>query len=112
MATTKKCKVCGKPFKGEGDIGPTCAEHEGLLGKYYITMMGQPDPDEFISLVELCDIAEKYGKSRYWMVILTGKDGGTLPPLFPEFTIYQFGGKKYCRRSAIGTVRELALQKD
>jgi hypothetical protein len=108
MAIIKKCKICGKPFKGAGEIGPTCEEHQGLIGKYYVIMPGSPEQDAYISLVELCDLAEELGKSRYWMVKLTGGDGGVKPPQFPEFTIYQFSGKKYCRRTAIPTARELA----
>ncbi len=111
MASGKRCKVCGKPLKGEGDIGPTCEEHLGLVGKYYMIRSGEPNPDEYISLVELCNLAQEYGKSRYWMVKLTGGDAGVNPPTFPEFTIYKFGNQKYCRRGAIKTMRELAGQK-
>ena len=107
---TKKCKICGKPFVGEGDIGPTCEEHIGQMGKCYIKKSGSPDPAEYISLKELCDLAESLGRSRYWMVSLTGGDGGVNPPKFPEFTIYQFGRRKLCKNSAIQTVRELAIQ--
>lgn len=108
----KKCKVCGKPLKsGEEDIGPTCAEHIGQLGKYYIKKAGIPDQGEYVSLVELCDLAESLGKTRYWMVKLTGGDAGAKPPFSPEFTVYLFdkpGSVKYCRRIAIASVRELA----
>lgn len=111
MVTEKRCKICGKLFKGEGTIGPTCEEHQGLVGKYYVEKSGVPDPDEYISLVKLCDLAQELGESRYWMVKLTGGDAGVKPPVFPEFTIYRFGGQKYCRRVAIPTVRELARKK-
>jgi len=110
MTAIKRCKICGKPFKGEGDIGPTCLEHKGEIGKYYVIKSGIPDADEFVTLVELCDLAETYGKSRHWMVKLTGGDAGVKPPLFPEFTIYKFGHRKYCRRVAIATVREIAAK--
>jgi hypothetical protein len=106
--SVKKCKICGKPFKGEGSIGPTCEEHMGELGKYYIQKEGFPHPDEYISLSQLCDLAESLGKSRYWMVKLTGGDGGVKPPYSPEFTIYIFGKIKYCKRICIPTIRELA----
>lgn len=108
MVSGKRCKVCGKPLKGEGDIGPTCEEHLGQVGNYYMIRSGEPNPDEYITLVEMCDIAESYGKSRYWMVKLTGGDAGVNPPVFPEFTIYKFGNQKYCRRGAVNTLRELA----
>lgn len=107
-SSMKKCKVCGKPFKGEGSIGPTCEDHMGELGKYYVQKEGIPPPDEYISLVNLCDLAESLGKSRYWMVKLTGGDGGVKPPFSPEFTIYLFGKNKYCIRSCVSSVRELA----
>ena len=68
MTPIKKCKVCGKPFTGEGEIGPTCAEHAGLVGRYYVVESGAMNPEQFIYLTELCDMAEDYGKSRYWMV--------------------------------------------
>ena len=58
MASGKRCVVCGKPLKVEGDIGPTCAAHLGQVGKYYVIRSGEPNPDEYISLVELCDIAQ------------------------------------------------------
>jgi len=74
-------------------------------------MAGTPSPDEYVSLVELCDLAEEFGKSRYWMVKLTGGDAGVKPPQFPEFTIYKFGSNKYCRRTAVSTMRELANKK-
>jgi hypothetical protein len=106
--TVKKCKICGKPFKGEGEIGPTCSEHEGEIGRFYVKKGGEPNPDEYISLVELCDLAQKLGKSRGWMVRLTGGDGGVKPPDSPEFTVYQFGKRKYCKRLSINTVKELA----
>ena len=82
MSGIKRCKVCGKPFAGEGEMGPTCAEHEGQLEKYYVKKSGVPNPDEYISLVELCDRSEELGKSRYWAVKLTGGDAGVKPPLF------------------------------
>lgn len=107
----KKCKICGKPIKGDGDIGSTCEEHIGALEKYYVKRLGEPDPTEYVSLVELCDLAESLGKSRYWMVKLTGGDAGVNPPFSPEFTVYKFekaGAVKYCRRAAITSVRELA----
>lgn len=107
-----KCKICGKPLKGNRTIGPTCEEHECQLGKYYIKKPGIPDPDQYISLVELCDIAERLGKSRYWMVKLTGGDGGVKPPMFPEFTIYQFGGRKYCLRAAMKSIDEIARKEN
>jgi hypothetical protein len=106
---TKICKVCGKPFKGEGTIGPTCQEHLGEIGKYYIKKTGNPNSYEYVSLSDLCDLAETFGKSRYWMVKLTGGDGGVNRPLAPEFTIYQFNGKwKYCKRTAIPSVGKFA----
>ena len=111
MAPIKKCKVCGKPFSGEGDVGPTCAEHAGLVGRYYQVESGTMDPDQFIYLKELCDLAEDYGRSRYWMVKLTGGDAGINPPHSPEFTIHIFKNRKCCRREAIATMRELAQQK-
>lgn len=87
MTPIKKCKVCGKPFSGEGEVGPTCAEHAGLVGRYYVIESGAMDPDQFIYLKELCDLAEDYGRSRHWMVKLTGGDAGVNPPHSPEFTI-------------------------
>jgi len=104
---SKKCKVCGKSFNGNGDIGPTCLEHQGEIGKYYVKKSGNPNPDEFISLVELCDIAERNNKSRGWMVKLTGGDGGVKPPQFEVFTIYLFGKRKYCKREAVKSLHEL-----
>ncbi len=110
---TGKCKVCGKPLSGGKDIGPTCEEHLGLLEKYYIKASGQPDPNKYISLKELCDLAEKLGKSRYWMVKLTGGDAGAKPPFSPEFTVYKFEPsmnnitEKYCLRTAIASVIEI-----
>jgi len=104
----KRCKICGKPFIGEAQIGPTCQEHEGLLEKYYVKKSGVPNKDVYISLVDLCYLAEELGKSRYWMVKLTGGDGGVEKPFAPELTVYLFGQRKYCRRDAISTVMELA----
>jgi hypothetical protein len=111
-ASRKKCKVSGKPLRGDKDIGPTCEEHFGLLGKYYVHKPGVPHPDIYISLKELCDLAEEYGKSRYWMVKQTGGDAGVNPPIFPEFTIYIFdkpGTTKYCRREAIAVLNKVVV---
>lgn len=107
-ASMKKCMVCGKTFKGEGSIGPTCEEHQGDLGKYYVKKVGFPNPDEYISLSQMCDLAESLGKSRYWMVKLTGGDAGIKPPYSPNFTIYLFGRNKYCKRSCIPEVHRIA----
>lgn len=104
----KKCKICGKPFTGEGEIGPTCLEHQGEVGRYYKQGSGLPTPTEFISLVELCDEAQRLGKTRYWAVKLTGGDGGVKPPHAPEFIVYLFGRRKYCRRAALSTMKEFA----
>ena len=111
MTAMKKCKVCGKPFTGEGEIGPTCAEHAGLVGRYYVVESGAMNPEQFIYLTELCDMAEDYGKSRYWMVkrrvamrVSTLRIHRSLP-----FTV--FNGRKCCRREAIATMRTLAQQK-
>lgn len=107
-ASIRKCKICGKPFKGEGSIGPTCEEHLGEMGKYYVKKEGAPHPDEYISLVQLCDLAESLGKSRYWMVKLTGGDGGVKPPHSPDITVYLFGKNKHCKRTCIPEVQRLA----
>ena len=79
--------------------------------EYYVIEFGAMDPDQFIYLKELCDLVEDYGRSRYWMVKLTGGDAGINPPHSPEFTIHLFNGRKCCRREAIATMRELAQQK-
>jgi len=108
VSIKKKCRICGKIFSGEGDIGPTCEEHAGEIGKYYIKMAGVPNDDDYISLVELYNEAQRLGKSRVWAVRLTGGDAGVKPPMFPEFTIYKFGKRKYCRSIALQTLREIA----
>ena len=107
-SSRKKCKVCGGALRKGRDIGATCEAHLGLVGKYYVKMDREPSLDEYIFLKELCDQAEELGKSRYWMVKLTGGDAGVKPPFAPEFTIYEYGDRKYCRKDAIKSVRELA----
>lgn len=108
----KRCVVCGKPISGGKNIGKTCEEHQGLLYKYYVNKPGIPDPDLYISIKELCDLANKQFQSRYWLVKLTGGDAGVNPPYAPEFTVYYFEEaspqKKYCRREAIKSLYALA----
>jgi hypothetical protein len=51
------------------------------------------------------------------MVKLTGGDAGVKPPFSPEFTVYKFvkseddNTEKYCRKTAITSVIELATYK-
>lgn len=93
MTAIKALQNLRQAIQGEGDIGHYCLEHKGEIGKYYVIKSGIPDADEYVTLVELCDLAETYGKSRHWMVKLTGGDAGVKTPLFPEFTIYKFEPK-------------------
>lgn len=56
----------------------------------------------FISLVNLCNIAQQYGFGRGFAVILTGHNGGKQAPFSAHFTIFLSNGttKKYCHISA------------
>lgn len=101
-----KCAVCGKPLiMGKaGDVGRTCAAHMGKLGTYYVALTVAPEEGKYVALSTLCRKGEGMGVSAYYVVKLTGKDGGTLPPVEPVYTVYTWQGRKFCKAEAVGAL--------
>ena len=108
-----KCSICGKPLapNNTSGIGSTCKRHVGKVGKHYTKVQAQPQSPKFITVVQLCNAAQKLGKSRGYAVRLTGGNAGTLPPVAPIFTVYQHGRRKYVKAGAIAAMQAIAKGK-
>lgn len=86
-----KCAVCGKPviLGGAGDIGATCKNHMGKIGKFYKPMPKQANIEgEYCKLSTLCRLAEKAGKTAGYVVSMASGDGGTKPPAAAVWQVY------------------------
>ena len=104
-----KCAKCGKPLLGgkAGDIGHTCKVHLGKLNAYYKRLPKPPDNANYVTLSSLCRLAEQHGKTAYYMVKLTGGDGGTKPPINAIWQVYVWQGRKYLTKEASAELQKL-----
>lgn len=82
----------GKTNKPSEANGNTC---------YYVITPNKPEEGKYITLVALCDEAQKWGMSRGYAVALTGGDGGKKMPKNEVYTVYVWGNRKFVAKEAV-----------
>jgi len=95
------CPKCGKTLQAEtraNILGECCRKHMGQVG-YQKPVTGV---DGLIRISELCNLAERLGRSRGMACSLGGGDHGWKKTK-PENTVYErltYGNNVYCKREA------------
>lgn len=87
------CEVCGKPIKPGSTIGSTCLHHQGKIRSHAKEL--SEVPEGYVRMSEVCTAAKKAGLTINQVVIATGGDAATKPPLDPIFEVVYVGRRKW-----------------
>jgi hypothetical protein len=105
------CMKCGKPLMGvvtANELGACCKRYDGAP-----TYVKQAPTDKkgLVTVVELCNVSQRLGRSRGFANNMTGGDAGHKPAKETVFTAYADNGTRFVRREAIVALVKLVTGK-